>query len=478
MKLMVNYMELKFYNTLTKQKDIFEPINADEVKFYSCGPTVYNFAHIGNLRTYIFNDLLKRTLKYNGYNVNHVMNITDVGHLTDDADSGEDKMEKGAKREGKTVWEIAEHYANAFKSDLKKLNIIPPTHWPKATDSIQEMIDIVKKLEANGFTYEACGNIYFDTVKFNGYKDFARLRLDDLESRTGIDENKKNPTDFVLWFGLGSSKFGDSHSMKWESPWGIGYPGWHIECTAMSCKFLGEQFDIHTGGIDHINVHHTNEVAQAECAFGVKPWVKYWMHANFLVLNKGKMSKSGDGFLTLAVVEGKGFDPVVYRYFCLGTHYRKELNFSWEALDSSKNGFERMKARVIELKDLINSKTITGSIEDVSEYETKFMEAVSDDLNTPVALAVFLDVLNNSELNLNVKYDLLKKFDSVLGLDIDSFEKEQIDLTSEELSMIDERNSARQTKNWARADEIRDYFKAKGLKIVDNKNGKSTVESI
>ncbi|MFW6231022.1 MAG: cysteine--tRNA ligase, partial [Nanoarchaeota archaeon] len=423
-------MTLKLYNTLTRKKEEFKPIEKDKVTFYSCGPTVYNYAHIGNLRTYIFNDLLKRVLLYDGYNVHHVMNITDVGHLTDDADAGEDKMEKGARREGKSVWDIARFYAEAFQSDLKKLNILDPDEWPKATDHIQEMIDINKTIEQKGYAYQAeNGNLYFDTARSEHYGELARLQLDKLNegARTGVDENKKNPTDFVLWFSLKGSKFGESHSMKWDSPWGVGYPGWHIECCAMSSKYLGEHFDIHTGGIDHIPVHHTNEIAQAEAAFDVHPWVNYWLHANFLVIDKGKMAKSGENFLKLRLLEEKGYEPMAFRYFCLSAHYRSELTFSWEALDNAQKGYNRFRNRIIELKDNLAA----AGDEDGLSFQQKFSDALDDDLNIPVALATAQEVLSDKVLSARAKYDLLLKFDRVLGLDIEHMEKEAVDVPAE-----------------------------------------------
>ena len=343
-------MTLTLFNTLTRKKEPFVPIKKNEVGLYTCGPTVYAFAHIGNLRTYIFEDLLKRTLLFNHFNVKHIMNITDVGHLTSDSDTGEDKMLKGAKREKKTVWEIADFYTKAFQSDIKKLNILNPNIWCKATDHIKEQIALIQRLEQKGFTYVAGGNVYFDTSKLEDYGKLARLNLDaEQQSRVDKDENKKNLHDFVLWFT--KSKF-EEQEMKWPSLWGeAGYPGWHIECSAMSMKYLGEQFDIHCGGIDHINIHHTNEIAQSEAATGKKPWVKYWLHGEFLVIGKDtKMAKSGDNFITLSTLEQRGYHPLDYRYFCLGTHYRMPLTFSFEALDGAKTARKRLVEKVLELK--------------------------------------------------------------------------------------------------------------------------------
>lgn len=458
---------MKIYNTLTRQKEEFKPIKEGEVKFYSCGPTVYNYAHIGNLRTYIFNDLLKRALEYNNYKVTHVMNITDVGHLTDDADDGEDKMEKGAKREGKTVWEVAEFYTNAFKTDLKKLNIHEPTVWCKATEHIKEMIDMNKEIQNNGYTYESGGNLYYDTSKFKYYAELGNLNLnDETNSRVEQDQNKKHPRDFVLWFGLGNSKFGSEHAMKWDSPWGIGYPGWHIECCAMSSKYLGNHFDIHTGGIDHIQVHHTNEIAQAEAALNVHPWVNYWMHANFLVIDKGKMAKSGENFLRLALLEEKGYDSMEYRYFCLGAHYKSELKFTWEALDSAKNAYTKLKKKIIEIK----TTTKDGS-DETSKYIEKFENAINDDLNIPISLATVWDIINDDTLSNKAKYDAVLKIDEVLGLNFKEMEEKAINIPQEITDLAQQRIEAKKNKDYAKADELRNKIQELGYIIEDTKEG-------
>jgi cysteinyl-tRNA synthetase len=461
-------MALKLYNTLTRKKEPFKPIKKTVVGFYSCGPTVYNYAHIGNLRTYVFNDILKRVLKYNDFKIKHVMNITDVGHLTDDADAGEDKIEKGAKKEGKTAWEVAEFYTKAFKNDIKKLNIEEPDVWCRATDHIKDMIALIKKIEEEGYTYSAGGNLYFDTSKFKHYPELARLKLDDLEAgaRTGVDGNKKHPRDFVLWFTLEGSKFGEKHSMKWDSPWGVGYPGWHIECSAMSAKYLGEKFDIHTGGIDHIPVHHTNEIAQSEAAFGKHPWVRYWLHGNFLVMNKGKMAKSEGNFVTLSVVENKGYSPLAYRYFCLGAHYRSELNFSWEALDSAQKSFERFKNKILE----INAKKSDGK-KDVSQYAKKFEEAINDDMNMPVALATALELMNDDSVSSPAKYKTILEFDSVLGFGIGHFKEDVLEIDEHTMKLVREREAARKNKDWAKSDRIRDELKKKNIELLDTPEG-------
>lgn len=462
-------MALKVYNTLTRKKEDFVPLEEGKAKVYSCGPTVYNYAHIGNLRAYIFADTLRRTLEYNNYEVNHVINITDVGHLTSDSDNGEDKMEAGAKREGKTVWDIAKFYTEAFFADIKSLNIESPKTWCKATDHITEMIDMVKEIEKNGYTYEAGGNLYYDTSKFEHYSELGKLKLESMQSaaRTEVDKNKKNPSDFVLWFGLGSSKFGESHTMKWESPWGIGYPGWHIECCAMSSKYLGKQFDIHTGGIDHIPVHHTNEIAQAEAAGSKHPWVKYWMHNNFLVLNKGKMAKSGGNFLRMQTLIDKGYNPIAYRYFCLGSHYKSELNFSWETMDNTQKAFDKFKTRIIELK---KNPSSDGS-DDVSKYTEKFENGINDDLNIPIAIATAQELLSDKEVSNKAKLGTLLKFDSILGFKIDEMEEQKVEISSELEELLEKRAKARADKDWATADKIRDEFAEKGYVVMDTADG-------
>ena len=463
-------MKMRFYNTLTRKKEEFKPIEPGKVKFYSCGPTVYNYAHIGNLRTYVFNDILKKSLNYAGFSVNHVMNITDVGHLTDDADDGEDKMEKGAKREGKTVWEVAEFYTEEFKKDIKKLNIEEPDNWPKATEHIPEIIELNQVIEEKGYAYRGNnGNLYFDTSKFDSYAELAKLNLEQLNegARTEKDENKRNPTDFVLWFNLEGSKFGENHTMRWDSPWGVGYPGWHIECCAMSSKYLGDHFDIHSGGIDHIPVHHTNEIAQAEAAFEKHPWVNYWLHANFLVIDKGKMAKSGDNFLKLALLEEKGYEPLAYRYFCLTAHYRSELSFSWDAMDNSQKSFNKFKSRIIELKESEDNKCDADPL----KYEDKFLNAITDDLNMPVALATAQEVLNDKNLSKTAKLNLLLKFDTVLSLGIADMKKEKVSAPQEVSKLLDERADSRARKDFQKSDELREEIRRLGYEVIDGKEG-------
>jgi len=463
--------DLKLYNTLTKQKEKFEPLNLPEVKLYTCGTTVYNYAHIGNLRTYIFEDLLRRVLEWNGYQVNHVMNITDVGHLTSDADEGEDKMLTGAKREKKTVWEIAEFYAQAFLEDMDRLNLLKPHNKPKATDHIQTMIDQIKALEENGLTYTAGGNVYFDTSKLKDYGKLAQLDKQDLQAgaRIEVDQNKKNPHDFVLWFT--KSKFldnpelaeGEDQEMQWDSPWGRGYPGWHIECSAMSMKYLGNQMDIHCGGIDHIPVHHTNELAQAEGATGKKLWVKYWMHGNFLVLkDKEKMAKSGENFLTLQALMEKGYDPLDYRYFCLQAHYRKELRFDWEGMEAARTGLRRLRDKVCRL-----NQSTKGEINQF--HMEKFEAAINDDLNLPEALAATWGLLDDSSISDADKLATVKEFDKVLGLNSDKMTDFCIPENIQKL--VIERDKARAEKDWATSDKLRDEIQAAGFIVKDGTCG-------
>ncbi len=464
-------MTIKLYNTLTKKKEEFIPIKPKHVGIYTCGPTVYWFAHIGNLRTYVFEDLLKRMFLYNHYEVNHVMNITDVGHLTSDADDGEDKMLKGAKREGKTVWEIAQFYEDAFMHDCHKLDIIKPNVVRKATDHIKEMIDLIKRLEEKHITYTANGNVYYNIAKFEHYGVLANLKLDDLEagSRIEVDENKKNPHDFVLWFT--KSKFQDQE-MKWDSPWGTGYPGWHIECSAMSMKYLGEHFDIHCGGIDHIPVHHTNEIAQTEGATG-KKWVNYWLHGEFLIENKGKMSKSSGEILTLSVLEKNGYSPIDYRYLCLNTHYKTPLTFSFESLDSAKSSYSNLKNKVLEFKKNVASEQKSTDDHEVliKTYADEFLDAINDDLNMPRALASVWGVVKDKELPPSEKLNLLMKFDTVLGLGLSDVKEEILDISNEVLALKDARDLARKNKDWKKSDELRDQIKALGFIILDGSAG-------
>ncbi len=476
---------LNIYNTLSRKKEEFEPIKkgllkSKEVGLYTCGPTVYNFAHIGNLRSYIFEDILKRTLEYNNYKVKHVMNITDVGHLTDDADAGEDKMEKGAKREGKTAWEIAEFYTEAFKSNLNDLNIEKPDVWCKATDHIQEQIDLVQKLIDKDVTYETSDGIYFDTTKIDDYGKMANLKNQELKAgeRVEIGE-KKNPTDFALW------KWSERHSelhperpkgsegsqrqMEWNAFGKKGFPGWHIECSAMSMKYLGEQFDIHCGGIDHIPVHHTNEIAQSETVTGKKPWVKYWLHNEFLNMGTEKMAKSAGNFITLDTLKEKGINPLAYRYFLLQTHYRKQLNFSWEALEAAQTGLDRLYKETLKLSSPARGEVAEPVKQgEVGGVGAKFLEKINDDLNTPEALAIVWSALKNNQLD----YSTLLEFDKVLGLGLANIkEKEKTEIPNEVQKLLDERAQAREAKDYKKSDDLRDEIKKLGFEVKDMSDG-------
>ncbi|MAG52686.1 MAG: cysteine--tRNA ligase [Nanoarchaeota archaeon] len=455
-------MDLKFYNTLSRKKEVFQPIKKRDVGLYTCGPTVYNFAHIGNLRSYIFGDILKRTLHYNKFRVKHIMNITDVGHLTSDADTGEDKMLKGAKREKKTVYEIAEFYTKAFKEDLKSLNILPPDKWIKATDHIKDMIKLIQKLEKKGFTYNKGGNVYFDTSKFKTYGELAKLNLKSTtKSRVEKDINKKSPHDFVLWFT--KSKFTEQE-MKWPSSFGKGYPGWHIECSAMSIKYLGKQFDIHTGGIDHIQVHHTNEIAQSEAATG-KKFVNYWLHNEFLILDKEKMAKSGSTILLKTLID-KNYDPLAYRYLCLTSHYKKPLTFSFESLDAASTALNNLKEKI---KDLQQPSKPIKKESKLSKCIERFDFAVNDDLNTPEALAVVWDLLKDDSISNKEKHKTILNFDNILGLNLKEIKKEKINKKVKEL--IEEREQARKEKDFNKADVIRERLEKLGVILEDTKEG-------
>jgi len=459
---------LKLYNTFTRAKEEFKPIHAGKVGLYTCGPTVYYYAHIGNLRAYLFEDILRRVLEYNKYQVNHVMNITDVGHLTSDADEGEDKMLKGAKREGKSVWEIAKFYEEAFFADLRKLHILYPSITCRATEHIPEMIALIKRIEHNGYTYTANGNVYFDIAKFKHYGVLARLNLDEQKAgaRIVVDEHKHNPQDFVLWFT--KSKF-ENQEMKWDSPWGTGYPGWHIECSAMSMKYLGEHFDIHCGGIDHIPVHHTNEIAQSEAATG-KKWVNYWMHNEFLVMDKGKMSKSAGGILTLAVLEKEGYDPIDYRYLTLNTQYRIPLTFSYESLAAAQNAFKNLKNKIIEYKK-DHSPIEDEHVKNIDAFRNEFLESINDDLNMPKALAVLWNVITSKILNNHEKYTLAIEFDKIFGLGLEHLVEERVEIPQDIQKIIDERIHARKAKDWKKSDELRDLLKSKGYAVDDGVDG-------
>ncbi len=455
------------YNTLSGKKEELIPIEAKKVRLYTCGPTVYNYAHIGNLRTYIFEDVLKRALEYTGYEVKHVMNITDVGHLESDGDSGEDKMALGASREKKTVWEIARFYEEAFLQDCERLKVKKPTVICRATEHIEDMIAFIKILEEKGFTYEANGNIYFSIDKFGDYNKLARLSMEELQAgnRVEIDHYKKNPLDFVLWFT--NSKF-TNQIMQWESPWGKGFPGWHVECSAMSIKYLGETIDIHCGGVDHIPVHHTNEIAQSECALGHK-WVNYWMHGEFLVLDNGKMSKSSGDFLTVSRLIEKGYSPLDYRYFCLQSRYRKQLVFSFESLKEAQKSLKKLKNKIKQVTDSI-TKIEEVNRNKIEPYIQRFEEQISDDLNIPNAFTVLSEVLKADDLNSSEKIHLIGDFEKVFALDLllEEVKVSNIDEAWINLLII-ERNNARKNKDWARADEIRDGLLKNNIELKDSK---------
>ncbi len=456
--------ELKLFNTLTRKKEVFKPLKDKEVGFYSCGPTVYWYQHIGNMRTYVFNDLLKRILQYNDYKVKHVMNLTDVGHLTSDADTGEDKMELAVKKEHKTANEIADHYAKAFFDDSKKLNIIYPSIVCKATDHVNEQIALIQQLEKKGLTYQTSDGIYFNTRKFKSYGKLAKLKKSGLQAgkRIALGE-KKNITDFALW------KFSEKPGLRqqeWPSPWGLGFPGWHIECSAMSMKYLGEIFDIHTGGGDHIQIQHTNEIALSEGATG-KPFVKYWLHGAFLLNQEGeKVSKSKGGLYTISELETLGYPALSFRYLCLQTHYKKPLKFSLDNLDASKNAYEKIKRKILELKKEEHKGQDTSK-----EYESKFEKAINDNLNVPKALQVFLEALDDFDFEPKKKLALLEKFDEVLGLGIKDVKKEHIKIPEEVKKLIEQREKARQSKNWAQADSLRQIIKEKGFIVEDKSHG-------
>ena len=463
---------MKIYNTLTKKKEEFKPVYEDKVSMYTCGPTVYHFAHIGNLRSYIMEDVLEKELRYEGYNVKRVMNITDVGHLSSDADTGEDKMLKGAKREHKTVMEIAKFYTDAFFSDCDKLNIKTPDVVEPATNCIDEFIKMISSLLEKGYAYIAGGNVYFDTSKLKEYYTLTSHDEDELmegvRDDVDVDENKKNKTDFVLWFT--KSKF-DNQELKWDSPWGVGYPGWHIECSCISLKHLGEYLDIHCGGIDNIFPHHTNEIAQSESYLGHK-WCNYWFHVHHLNDQTGKMSKSKGDFLTVSLLEEKGYDPIVYRMFCLQSHYRKPLVFSYEVMDSVAAGYKKLRNRIAKL-----DASGEVNMDAAKEYKEKFISVVGNDINTASGITLVYDVLK-ADLNDATKLYIIKDFDYVLSLNLTAGEvannqSAQIDgeLEAYIQEMIEKRANAKKERDFATADSIRDELATKGIVLKDTREG-------
>ena len=465
------------YNSLTRKKELFVPNHPDIVKMYTCGPTVYHYAHIGNLRTYIMEDVLEKYLRYLGYNVKRVMNITDVGHLSSDGDTGEDKMLKGAKREHKTVMEIAKMYTDAFFEDCRKLNIKRPDVVEPATNCIDNYIHIIERLLEKGFAYQAGGNVYFDTSKLEKYYVFNDFDAEDLDVgvREGVEEdvNKRNKNDFVLWFT--QSKFEDQ-ALKWDSPWGVGYPGWHIECTGISLKHLGEDMDIHCGGIDNAFPHHTNEIAQSEAYLGHK-WVNYWFHVLHLNTASGKMSKSSGEFLTVSLLEQKGYDPIVYRFFCLQSHYRKNLVFSWENLDNAVAAYNKLVDRVAALNPETNAELDKPML---AELRQRFMKGMDADLNTSLGITALYDVLK-AKTDDRTKLAAIQDFDLVLGLNLiqaaaKKREEQARAAAAEERdpeieALLAQRTAAKKEKNFAEADRIRDELKARGIEIIDTPQG-------
>lgn len=458
---------MRLYNTLSREIEDFKPISDKEVTMYTCGPTVYHYAHIGNLRSYISEDILEKSLNYLGYNVKRCMNITDVGHLSSDSDSGEDKMLKGAIREHKTVLQIAAYYTEAFKNDCKKLNIAWPKIVSPATANIDEYIKIITELLATDHAYIAGGNVYFDTSKLKDYYVLTNHKEDEMVVgvRDGVEEdtNKRNQADFVLWFT--KSKF-DAQELKWESPWGYGYPGWHIECSGISLKYLGEFLDIHCGGVDNIFPHHTNEIAQSESYLGHK-WCNYWFHVEHLNDNTGKMSKSKGDFLMVSLLEEKGYNPLAYRLMCMQSHYRKQLLFTYDALDNATSAYNKLLSKIKSLKD-----DREGDIEGVDTYIDSFKNSLADDLNTATSLTILYDALK-SDLNNNSKLYIVSEFDKVLSLNLlDEEETEISEETKKYINeMIEKRNNAKKDKNFALADEIRDELASKNIFIKDTREG-------
>ena len=460
-------MSIKFYNTLTKRKEEFVPIHENEARIYSCGPTVYNYAHIGNFRAYIFMDNLRRILEYNGYKLKHVMNITDVGHLESDADEGEDKMEKAARRENKSPFEIAKFYTEVFFEDMNKLNIESPEIIAKATEHIPDMLEFAKEIVKNGYGYETSTAIYFDVSKLDKYPVLSNRNLDEqmAGARVDVDPEKRNPCDFAIWI-----KAPANHIMKWDSPWGLSYPGWHLECSAMSKKYLGEEFDIHTGGVDHIPTHHENEIAQSKGAFGKVP-ARIWMHVEFLQVDGGKLSKSLGNVYTISQLQDKGIEPLAYKLFCYTAHYRAQLNFTFEGVMSSQKALNRLR------ESYLKHKTGSEQIEDsqLEEYKNRFIDAINDDLNMPLAMGIVWEIARHEKKSGKIA-ELLIELDKVLALDLINSEmylKEYKDIEIPEHinDLLEQRKKARLEKNWELSDKIRDELKEKGYIVKDTKEG-------
>lgn len=465
-------MNIYLYNTLTRKKEVFNPLKEGEVKIYSCGPTVYKDATIGNMRTNIFQDVLRRMLKYNGYKLIHVMNITDVGHLVSDGDDGEDKMIKSAKEENKKPEEIAQYYTKLFFEDLKDLNIELPETICKATDYIPDMLEYVKELVKKDYAYETSTAIYFDISKLDKYPVLSNLDIEDQKAgaRVEVDPEKRNPSDFALWI-----KAPENHLMKWDSPWGPSYPGWHIECSAMSRKHLGEQFDIHTGGIDLIPTHHENEIAQSKGICGKIP-ARYWLHGEYLLIDGGKMSKSLGNVYLIKDIKDRGYDPLVYKLLCYSCSYRIKLNFTWDAMEAASKSLERLRNgyKVHKNgKDVLNEE----DKQRLEEIENKFHKAINDDMNMPLAMSYVWEAIKYEKKSPEIA-KLLIKFDSILGLKIDKENKEEQELPEEIKELIEKRNKARNEKNWEESDKLRDLIKEKGYTVVDTKDGCNVIKAI
>ena len=462
-------MVINLYNTLTHKKENFKPISQEEIKMYSCGPTVYSYAHIGNFRTYIFMDSLRRVLKYNGYKMNHVMNITDVGHLTSDADTGEDKMEKAAKKEGKNPYEIAKFYTDVFMEDIEKLNIDMPEIVTKATDNIPQMLEMVQEIVKNGYGYETSTGVYFDVSKLDKYPVLSKNSVEGQEAgaRIEVDAEKKNPYDFAIWI-----KAPENHIMKWDSPWGKSYPGWHIECSAMGRRYLGENFDIHTGGVDHIPIHHENEIAQCKGAFGHNP-ASYWMHCEFLLVDGGKMSKSLGNIYTLSQLQEKGIEPLAYKLFCYSSHYRNKLNFTFDGAKANQISLNRLRQGYVNHKN--GQEDVSAEL--INNFEEKFHQAINDDLNMPSAMGIVWEAVRFEKKSPKLA-ELLQKFDTVLGLKIDEEpEIKTVQLPGEVLKLVEQRDIARQEKNWSESDRLRDVIQAMGYVVKDTKEGTEVIKN-